>query len=275
MTSPDDYARERATLVRDDWQYARIFSAPEARAGFTALLGLRGEMQDIKATVSESAVAQARFEWWRQEISRAFANQAQHPLAKALGEHLGAAGSAPEYCHELIDAAEAEYEREPPRNAQELQLYLYRSAGVLAEQLAWLHGRHDRDTLSVAHHVGQSWRLVDLMLSLPAMLRANAWMFPWEWKQELALDVAQLPNDTAMAERLVAKLFETLDNERVHTRTAMENVELPPVLRLMWTLAERDYRRLRKLPAQRLLTQASRDNPLARLWAAWRAARKR
>lgn len=269
-----EYARERAALVRDDWQYARIFCAPEARAGFTALLGLRGEMEDVKAGTRETAIAVAQFEWWREEISRGFAGQAQHPLARTLGEHLARAGSAPEYCHEIIDAAEAEYEREPPRNVQEFQLYLYRSAGVLAEQLAWLHGKRDREALSVAHHIGQTWRFTDLVQSLPAMLHAHAWLFPLEWKHELTLDTERLSGDPAMAERLVARLFEALDNERIHTRTAMENVELPPALRLIWALSERDYKRLRRQPAQRLVTEELRDNPLARLWTAWRAARK-
>lgn len=271
---PDRYAFEQAMSLRDDWQFSRIFAPDAARPGFTALLGLRAEMQHLLASTTEPEIAGVKFEWWRGEIERGFAGEAQHPLARALGTHLKSAGSAPEYCLELVDAAETEFESGVPFDEQNFQLYLYRSGGVLAEQLALLAGSGERRVLDVARRLGQLKRFNDLLVSLGAMLRAGRWLFPAGWLDEHGLNVHSLRENGAdhRVAPLLRGMLTELDQERVAVRTAMQDVALPPALHLQWALAQHDYSRFRDRPESLLAERSSRSS-VRRLWISWRAAR--
>lgn len=271
---PDRYAFEQAVALRDDWQFSRIFAAENTRPGFTALLALRAELQNVVRQASEPGIVAMKFEWWRTEIERGFAGNAQHPLARALATHLGKSGVAPEYCLELVDAAETESEG-VAFTEQDFRLYRYRSGGVLAEQLALLSGMHERNTLDAARRLGQLKCFTDMLLSTGAMLRAGRWQFPQAWLEKHGLDArtAHENLDGPRVTELLKFMLDALDRERVETRTTMENVELPPALLLQWSLAQRDYRRMRGNPAIMLAVQPVKGNGLARLWAAWRGAR--
>ncbi|HEX7047196.1 MAG TPA: squalene/phytoene synthase family protein [Gammaproteobacteria bacterium] len=272
--NPDRYAFEQAIALRDDWQFSRIFASETARPGFTALLALRTELQNVVRQASEPGIAAMRFEWWRMEIARGFAGNAQHPLARALGKSLGEANVAPEYCLELVDAAETESENNV-FTEQDFRLYLYRGGGVLGEQLAMLSGINDRNALNAARRLGQLKRFTDMLLACGAMLRAGHWLFPFEWLEQSSLNpqavLADPENENVHA--LLAKLLAVLDTERIETRTVMESVVLPPALQLQWPLMQRDYRRLRDNPAVMLASKAVKDGGIARLWTAWRGAR--
>ncbi len=267
---PDRYALEQAVALRDDWQFSRIFADENARPGFTALLALRAELQNVVRQPSEPGIVAMKFEWWRTEIGRGFAGDAQHPLARALATHLGKAGIAPEYCLELVDAAEIESES-AAFTEQDFQLYLYRSGGVLAELLALLSGMHDRNALDAARRLGQLKRFTDMLLATGAMLRAERWLFPATWLQENDRNPQSFLENGS--DELMRKMRSGLDRERIDTRTAMENAGLPPALALQWSLAQRDYAKLRDNPQLMLEPRPSKGNNLVRLWTAWRGAR--
>lgn len=272
--NPDRYAFEQAVALRDDWQFSRIFASEAARPGFTALLGLRAELQHVIQQAIEPGIVAMKFEWWRMEITRGFAGDAQHPLARALGKHLGQADVAAETCLELVDAAETESET-GAFTEQDFRLYLYRSGGVLGELLTMLSGVNDPNALNAARRLGQLKRLTDMLLACGAMLRAGNWLFPFEWLEQLSLNPQALLSDPANENfhALLDKLLEVLDQERIETRTAIEDVVLPPALLLQWPLMQRDYRRLRDNPAIMLASEAPKDGGVLRLWTAWRGAR--
>lgn len=258
-------------MLRDDWQFSRIF-AGNAQPGFTALLALRAELQQVIVQVNEPAIVAMKFEWWRNEVARGFLGEAQHPLARSLGEHLSQAGSAPEYCVEIIDAAEMESDADIVFSEQDFRLYLYRSGGVLAEQLALLSNVKARNSQNAARHLGELKRFSDLVLATGAMLRAGIWLFPADW---LKFNVQALLDDAHSEERqqLAQRLLDELDTQRVVARTAMENGDLPPALALQWSLAQRDYEMVRKSSADIFSAVPPKGNPVRRLWSAWRSAR--
>lgn len=271
MPDPDKYAAEQAAMLRDDWQFSRIF-AGDAQPGFTALLALRAELQKVLVQVNEPAIAAMKFEWWRNEVARGFLGEAQHPLARSLGEHLSQVGSAPEYCVEIIDAAEMESDTGIPFSEQDFRLYLYRSGGVLAEQLALLSNVKARNSQDAARHLGELKRFSDLVLATGAMLRAGVWLFPADW---LKHDVQALLDENSRNEQqqLAEFLLGELDKQRIAARTAMENVALPPALALQWSLTQRDYQVARKNANSIFDAAPAKGNPMRRLWSAWRGAR--
>lgn len=271
MPEPDKYAAEQAAMLRDDWQFSRIF-AGDAQPGFTALLALRAELQQVLVQVNEPAIAAMKFEWWRNEIARGFLGEAQHPLARSIGDHLSKAGGAPEYCVEIVDAAEMESDSTIAFSEQDFRLYLYRSGGVLAEQLALLSRAQARQAQDAARHLGELKRFSDLVLATGAMLRAGVWLFPAQWLKQ---DAKVLLDENYRDERqqLSQLLLSELDKQRIAARTAMENVALPPALALQWSLAQRDYHAIRKNSESIFNAIPAKGNPLRRLWSAWRAAR--
>lgn len=273
MPDPDQYAARQAEALRDDWQFSRIFADKRARPGFTALLALRVELQHVIARNAEPGIRATKFEWWRSEIERGLAGEAQHPLARALGKHLGAADIAPEYCIELVDAAETECES-PASSEQEFSLYLYRSGGVIAEMLAQLCGTRDRHTLNTARDIGRVKRFCDLLLTAGTLLRADRWLFPARWLDERAITPQGVLEHGEASHALLKDMLDALDRERIAARTSMEDIPLPPSLALQWALAQRDYERMRADPAIMLAPQPSENGMFPRLWIAWRAARR-
>lgn len=273
MPDPDQYAAGQAAALRDDWQFSRIFADQRARPGFTALLALRAELAHVIAQNAESGIRAMKFEWWRGEIERGFAGNAQHPLARALGTHLHAAGIAPEYVVELVDAAETESES-GTFSEQDFQLYLYRSGGVLAEMLAQLSGASDRSALNAARRIGQVKRFSELLLATGAMLRAERWLFPANWLDARTMTLRDVLKKDDGTGALLDTMLAALDRERITARTAMEHAEPSPALALQWALAQRDHERMRNHPSIMLAPQPVKDGMLARLWAAWRAARR-
>ncbi|MCW5589062.1 MAG: squalene/phytoene synthase family protein [Legionellales bacterium] len=64
--------------------YSLLFTKPPYKALLTALHSWWQEVNNILFTVSDPGVARVKLQWWRDEISRLFHQQAQHPLTQRL-----------------------------------------------------------------------------------------------------------------------------------------------------------------------------------------------
>ena len=114
---------------------AVLFSGTPHRPLLEALYGYQAEVRRIARFDSHEA-AHARLQWWRGEVDRVAAGRAEHPLGRALlplREHRHA---DPSLLHETLVAADLDLARFTYRSWQELDAYLYRSAGAMQVLIA-------------------------------------------------------------------------------------------------------------------------------------------
>ena len=256
----------------DDWTLARLFLPAPKRDAATAILALRHELARVPFASEEPGIVSVKLQWWREEIDRAA--DSQHPVLQLLAETGFPAGMEPEYLQELVDAAAMEFDAGAIRTAADLQLYLYRSSGVIAELFARLGAGLDRQQLRLARSIGVARGQLDILQSLAVDLPRNVLKIPLESLQAHEIAPAMLADAPAEKRRALLKgEQERLDQLRIAARTQMEEIELIPALRVIWRRLQQDYRSLPDDLATLTVTAPAQPGMLRRLWTAWRAAR--
>ena len=71
MTTPQDYAQQKAAASGSSFYYAFLFLPPPRRAAITAFYAFCREVDDVVDEVHDLSVAQAKLAWWSQEVAQA------------------------------------------------------------------------------------------------------------------------------------------------------------------------------------------------------------
>jgi len=82
--SPGEFCRDAAAPAGSNFHYATLFHPPAERRALYALFALRAEILRIAEDTPEPAVAALRRSWWLDELARAAARQARHPVGIEL-----------------------------------------------------------------------------------------------------------------------------------------------------------------------------------------------
>ena len=276
MKSPEAAASKAALPGTPGW-YALLFTPEDRRDAVGALLEIRAEIMDSARGPAEPAVARARLEWWRAELSGLGSGREQHPLLRRLRDGAAAGAVQPEYLLEMVDAFDSELAAAPCRNYAELALYCYRSGGVLHEMIAGVLGladpAHERLVQRYARRLGTGARLVEIIAGLRPDLAAGRRFVPRDWIVETGAEERfdTIPMDPALAacvDRLAGEARLALDEaeallpaaERPRQRTGL----------VLAALYRRHLDRLHKAGFDPAALPGNLDN----LWTCWRAARK-
>jgi len=115
--------------------FAVLFSGSPERPLIEAVYALETELRRVVAATSHEA-AHARLQWWRGEIDRLAVGRPDHPLAHALLPLRGRRGVDLSLLHEMLVAADLDLARMTYSTWQELDAYLFRSAGIAQTLIA-------------------------------------------------------------------------------------------------------------------------------------------
>ena len=253
-----------------DWLYSRLFLPRDRQVAFNALLALRTEVAAQLARVSDAAVAEAKLEWWRQEIERAAQGHGSHPLAADVTSLCRHHGIAAEYLLELIDAIDMRLLPGRLQTVADEKLFRYRHDGVLAELACLLAGEDSRDKLALARTIGEIRAHVDALRTLATQLQQGELLFAAETVAAAGLD-PHAATDEALQRFLTAQ-WQHWDHLRIAARTMMQDSAPATVIAVQWALLEHDYRKLQARRGELPRRQPRLAGPLRRLFIAWRAA---
>jgi len=128
-----------------------------------ALYAFCREVDDAVDETTEPEVARAKLDWWREEIARAFARDAQHPVGKALEITTEHFNLPQEYFAEIIDGMEMDLDYNSYPSFKELSLYCHRAASIVGVMAAEIFGYEDRQTLKYAHDLGMAMQLTNIL----------------------------------------------------------------------------------------------------------------
>ena len=80
------YLDERIRGFEPDYDLVMAFLPPPVHYRARVLLALKNELWDLLLGISETEVAMARLQWWREEWARVGSGEARHPVTQAVAK---------------------------------------------------------------------------------------------------------------------------------------------------------------------------------------------
>jgi phytoene synthase len=259
---------------------AVLFSGSPERPLLEAVYAFEAELRRITASASHEA-AHARLQWWRGELDRLAAGRPSHPLATALLPLNGRRDVGPALLHEMLVAADLDLAGLTYLSWQELDAYLFRSAGaaqtLLAAILAGDRGLSPTER-EFARRLGAAVRQSEMLFELGRDMARGRLYAPLQALESAGIDPTALAGDSTYWRSDASAAFITAWRDRIQS----ELQALPALLeepgrraaqRHGLVLAALHGRWLHCLPdtpgVQRQLTELGQ---ISRLWTAWRTA---
>ncbi len=164
--TPEAYAQEKAAASGSSFYYAFLFLPPPRRAAITAFYAFCREIDDVVDEVHDPGVAQAKLNWWRQQVLRSFSPASgapEHPALLALQPHLAIYGIEASHLMQVIDGCQMDLEQSRYLDFASLQHYCHLVAGVVGEVAARIFGQTAPDTTHYAHRLGLAFQLTNII----------------------------------------------------------------------------------------------------------------
>ncbi len=161
------YCQERAAASGSSFYYSFVFLPSDTRRAITAFYALCRELDDVVDECHERAIAEAKLDWWREEIERFAAGVPEHPATQALFDTPRGRHTSPSLLLEIVDGMAMDLDKLRYPDFKSLNLYCYRVAGVVGEVAAALfggeRGEDDRAVRRYAHELGLAFQLTNII----------------------------------------------------------------------------------------------------------------
>jgi len=268
-----DYCRDKVALPGSSLYYSVLFAAPELRVSLTALHALSEEFQQMVDNCSEERIARAKLGWWAEEMHRACAGQARHPVTLALSEALQRKRVELERFTHALDALGEHLSRHGYRSLSELEAHYERLADINGCLAAEFCGFEDDATAMAARELGAGLALAALARRPNRRSARGVTDFPEQTLSTFGATAADLdaPRTTAalkdaircVADRARARLLASLECMPEQDRAAQS---------CRRALAQMELAQLRKLERMEFaaLERPAAITPLRKLWIAWK-----
>ena len=176
--TPQQYCQEQAAKSGSSFYSSFMFLPKPKREAITALYAFCRAVDDVVDEVSDLQVAQAKLNWWRDEIKNLYAHQPQHPITKALLTPIQTYQLDAEHFAEIIDGMEMDLSFNRYADFKQLQLYCYRVASVVGLLSAQIFGFNNRKTLKYAHDLGMAFQFTNIIRDVGEDARRNRIYLP-------------------------------------------------------------------------------------------------
>lgn len=161
------YCQERAAASGSSFYYSFVFLPTDTRRAITAFYALCRELDDVVDECHERAIAEAKLNWWREEIGRFAAGVPEHPTTRALFDTPQGRNTSPSLLLEIVDGMAMDLDNPRYPDFKSLNLYCYRVAGVVGEVAAALfdgeRNEDDRAVRRYAHELGLAFQLTNII----------------------------------------------------------------------------------------------------------------
>lgn len=161
--TPLEYCQQKTAESGSSFTLSFLFLPKHKRHAMTALYAFCREVDDVVDECTDYQVAQTKLNWWKNEIEQLYANQAQHPVTKALTPIIDSFQLSKEHFLEIIDGMEMDLKFNRYEDFKQLQLYCYRVASVVGLLSAQIFGFQQRKTLKYAHDLGMAFQLTNII----------------------------------------------------------------------------------------------------------------
>jgi len=161
--TPQQYVQDKAARSGSSFYYAFLFLPPPRRAAITAFYAFCREVDDVVDEVADAGVAATKLQWWRSEVTEAYAGRPRHPVMHALMPLAADHGIELRHLQAVIDGCQIDLEQTRFLDYPALQRYCHLVAGIVGEVAANIFGRTAADTVHYAHRLGLAMQLTNII----------------------------------------------------------------------------------------------------------------
>ncbi|MEZ5650602.1 MAG: presqualene diphosphate synthase HpnD [Burkholderiaceae bacterium] len=161
--TPDEYCQQKAAASGSSFYYSFLFLKGPARLAIMALYAFCREVDDVVDETRDAGVAARQLEWWRTEVDRMQAGQAQHPVMRALAPHMEPFELRTAWLHEIIDGMAMDLHQDRYLDFESLRLYCHRVAGVVGQCAARIFGSRGPQIDAYAETLGLAFQLTNII----------------------------------------------------------------------------------------------------------------
>lgn len=164
--TPEQYCQDKAAKSGSSFYYSFLILPAQQKRAIIALYAFCREVDDVVDECSDATIAAQKLQWWREEVQRAFQNQARHPVGKELQwlkEHFNI---HQELLEEIMDGMEMDLHYTGYKTFADLSLYCYRVASVVGLLSVEIFGYENRKTLDFARDLGMALQLTNIIRDL-------------------------------------------------------------------------------------------------------------
>jgi phytoene synthase len=192
MTDPHAYCQEKAANSGSSFYYSFMFLPPERRQAITALYAFCREVDDVVDECHDMQIAQAKLDWWRQQVAQVYDGAPEHPVGQALKDVNKQFPLPREQLFEIIDGMQMDLQQTRYLDWKALQLYCYRVASVVGLLSAEIFGYTNRQTLKYAHDLGMAFQLTNIIRDVGEDARRGRIYLPIDELQRFNVPARQI-----------------------------------------------------------------------------------
>lgn len=271
--TPEEYVQQKAAASGSSFYYAFLFLPSHRRAAITAFYAFCREVDDVVDEITDASVAQTKLAWWRNEVSRSFAGEPQHPVMRALIPLSGDFNIEARHLLAIIDGCQMDLQQTRYLDFAGLQTYCHLVAGIVGEVAAQIFGQTDTATTQYAHTLGLALQLTNIIRDVGEDARRGRIYLPIDELQQFdvkAHEILQLNSSerfiqlmrfqTARALGLYDQALRMLP--AADRRSQKPGLMMASIYRTLLIEIEHDN--------FQVLTQRTKLTPLRKLWLAWK-----
>lgn len=274
--TPDQYCESKAAASGSSFYYAFRLLPDVKRRAITAFYAFCREVDDIVDEVSDAGIAQTKLAFWRREVDALFAGTPQHPVAKALAEHIKPMQLPQLAFHTVIDGMQKDLEKNRYLDFAELSNYCYQAAGVVGEISARIFGLQQRDnpkTLEYARTLGEALQLTNVIRDVGEDARRSRIYLPSDELVRFGVSTSDLlkAQQTDAFKQLMCFQYEraVATYERAYALLPSEDKRAQKPGLAMAAIYRALLEEIRRDNFQ-VLTQRVNLTPIRKLWIAWK-----
>ncbi len=161
------------------------------RKSLLALFAFNSDVANIRAATNETMLGEIRLQWWRDQISNAFAGASKPSgTAGALYDTIQSNVLDASLFNRFLDARTSDLNSEPPKTTDDLLAYCNGTAGSLTQLTlqASVQGDGNKNLSSISTKAGVAWALTGLLRSLPHRLAMGSCPLPQDMLQSAGID---------------------------------------------------------------------------------------
>ena len=271
--SPEEYCQQKAAQSGSSFYYSFMFLPPERRRAITALYAFCREVDDAVDEPADPQVARAKLDWWRHEVARLYAGQAQHPVTRALVPAIGPFNIRQRQLGEIMDGMEMDLTQNRYPDFESLRLYCHRVAGVVGQLAASIFGYRNPKTIEYAENLGLAFQLTNIIRDVGEDARKNRIYVPSDEMQRFGVSAADVLNaqHTENFSRLIEFQVQRVENCYAEALAALPaedrraqrpGLVMAAIYRTVLEEIGRD--------GYQVLTRRTTLTPIRKLWIAWK-----
>jgi phytoene synthase len=271
--NPQTYVEQKAAASGSSFYYAFLFLPPDKRAAITAFYAFCREVDDVVDDMVDPSVAATKLQWWRTEVTQAFAGTPSHPVMQALMPVVANFSIRSQHLLSVIEGCQMDLNQTRYLDYPGLQRYCHLVAGVVGEVAARIFGQTQADTTAYAHALGQALQLTNILRDVGEDARRGRIYLPMNDLQQFGVAAQDILNSsyserfTALMQFQAQRALGLYDQALALLPAADRRAQKPG---LMMASIYRSLLREIENENFAVLHQRISLTPLRKLWLAWK-----